>query len=324
MNVLVTGAAGFIGFHTAKRFLDEGYCVIGVDSLNDYYDVNLKRSRLEILMLKEKFSFYQLDISDRESIANLFDKFKFDYVVHLAAQAGVRYSIDNPHSYVDSNLVGHMNILEGCRTTHVKHFVYASSSSVYGLNSSIPFSTEDKTDSPASLYAATKKANELFTHSYSNLYGLPSTGLRFFTVYGPWGRPDMALFKFTSKILKNEPIQVYNFGDMRRDFTFISDVVEGIFRVTNQLPALGGNMIPFRVYNIGAGSPVGLMDFVSAVEEATGMRAKIDMMPMQPGDVQTTWADTSDLMEAVNYKPNVGVKEGVFEFVNWYREYYAD
>ncbi|MFG0887440.1 NAD-dependent epimerase [Vibrio furnissii] len=333
MKYLVTGAAGFIGSAVIERLCAEGHDVVGIDNLNDYYDVALKDARLE-RAAHERFSFIEMDIADREAIADLFAVEQFDKVIHLAAQAGVRYSIDNPMSYADSNLVGHLTILEGCRHHKIKHLVYASSSSVYGLNRKTPFNTSDSVDHPVSLYAATKKSNELMAHTYSHLYGVPTTGLRFFTVYGPWGRPDMALFKFTKAILKGEAIDVYNNGDMMRDFTYIDDIVEGILRIKDVVPEPNAewsveagspatSSAPYRVYNIGHGSPVKLMDYIKALESALGIEAKKNMLPMQPGDVYVTYADTQDLFNATQYKPQMGVEQGVANFVKWYKEFYS-
>ncbi|HIH0854086.1 TPA: NAD-dependent epimerase [Vibrio cholerae] len=333
MKYLVTGAAGFIGSAVIERLCAEGHDVVGIDNLNDYYDVALKDARLE-RAAHERFSFIEMDIADREAIADLFAVEQFDKVIHLAAQAGVRYSIDNPMSYADSNLVGHLTILEGCRHHKIKHLVYASSSSVYGLNRKTPFNTSDSVDHPVSLYAATKKSNELMAHTYSHLYGVPTTGLRFFTVYGPWGRPDMALFKFTKAILKGDAIDVYNNGDMMRDFTYIDDIVEGILRIKDVVPESNAewsveagspatSSAPYRVYNIGHGSPVKLMDYIKALESALGIEAKKNMLPMQPGDVYVTYADTQDLFNATQYKPQMGVEQGVANFVKWYKEFYA-
>ncbi|MBY7868068.1 NAD-dependent epimerase [Vibrio fluvialis] len=332
MKYLVTGAAGFIGSAVVERLCAEGHDVVGIDNLNDYYDVALKDARLE-RAAHERFSFLEMDIADREAIAALFAAEQFDKVIHLAAQAGVRYSIDNPMSYADSNLVGHLTILEGCRHHKIKHLVYASSSSVYGLNRKTPFNTSDSVDHPISLYAATKKSNELMAHTYSHLYGVPTTGLRFFTVYGPWGRPDMALFKFTKAIINGDAIDVYNNGDMMRDFTYIDDIVEGILRIKDVVPEPNAewsveagspatSSAPYRVYNIGHGSPVKLMDYIKALESALGIEAKKNMLPMQPGDVYATYADTEDLFKAIDYRPQVKVKEGVKAFVDWYKSYY--
>ena len=330
---LVTGAAGFIGFFVAQRLCQQGHRVIGLDNLNDYYDVSLKEARLALLQDEHNFRFVHMDLADREGIAKLFASEKFDRVIHLAAQAGVRYSLDNPLTYVDSNLLGHMTILEGCRHHKVEHLVYASSSSVYGMNKKMPFSTEDSVDHPVSLYAATKKANELMSHTYSHLYDIPTTGLRFFTVYGPWGRPDMALFKFTKAILEGRPIDIYNNGDLSRDFTYIDDIVEGILRIQEVVPSRdsgwsvesgspGDSSAPYRIYNIGNGQPVKLMDFVAALENALGKTAQKNFMPMQPGDVYATYADTRNLFKATGYQPGVGVAEGVARFVEWYRGFY--
>ncbi|HBT3201425.1 TPA: NAD-dependent epimerase [Klebsiella aerogenes] len=333
MKFLVTGAAGFIGFHVSQRLLEAGHTVIGIDNMNDYYDVNLKQARLDLLDYP-LFSFVKLDIADREGMAKLFAAEKFDRVVHLAAQAGVRYSLENPHAYADANLMGFLNILEGCRHHKVQHLVYASSSSVYGLNRKMPFSTDDFVDHPVSLYAATKKANELMAHTYAHLYGIPTTGLRFFTVYGPWGRPDMALFKFTKAMLEGKSIDIYNYGKMKRDFTYIDDIAEAVVRVQNVIPQADPNWTvetgspatssaPFRVYNIGNSSPVELMDYITALEEAMGMEAKKNMMPMQPGDVLETSAETQPLYDLVGFKPQTTVKEGVKNFVEWYKGYYT-
>ena len=332
MKYLVTGAAGFIGSSVAKDLLMKGNKVIGVDNLNDYYDIELKKARLERIQ-HPNFKFYKLNISVRDDVSNLFEMEHFDIVIHLAAQAGVRYSIENPHSYVDSNLVGFLNILEGCRHIKVKHLVYASSSSVYGLNNKIPFATSDTVDHPISIYAATKKSNELMAHSYSHLYDLPTTGLRFFTVYGPWGRPDMAPFIFTSKILNGEFININNNGDMWRDFTYIDDIVEGVVRVSNVIPVRNddwkvetgtsaSSSAPYSVYNIGHGSPINLMDFVNAIEDELGIKAKKVFRGMQAGDVYQTYAETHDLFKVIDYKPVVNVKEGVSQFVRWYKRFY--
>jgi len=334
MKYLVTGAAGFIGFHVVEKLCQEGHEVIGIDNLNDYYDVNLKQARLNTLSPLTQFTFIKLDLSNREGIANLFANEKFDKVIHLAAQAGVRYSIDNPMAYADSNLVGHLTILEGCRHNHVKHLVYASSSSVYGLNSKTPFSTADSVDHPISLYAATKKSNELMSHTYSHLYNVPTTGLRFFTVYGPWGRPDMALFKFTKAIIEGNKIDIYNNGDMRRDFTYIDDIVEGIIRIKDIIPEVNNDWqvesssaanssAPYKIFNIGNGNPVKLMDFVESLENSIGTKAKKNFMPMQAGDVYQTYADVEDLFAITGYKPAMSVKDGVDNFVQWYREFYS-
>lgn len=332
MKFLVTGAAGFIGFHTCKRLLEAGHQVVGIDNMNDYYDVNLKQARLDLLQ-SSLFSFHKVDLADRQGIAELFAEEKFNRVIHLAAQAGVRYSLENPHAYADSNLIGYLNILEGCRHNKVEHLLYASSSSVYGLNRKMPFSTDDSVDHPVSLYAATKKANELMAHTYSHLYGIPTTGLRFFTVYGPWGRPDMALFKFTKAMLEGKSIDVYNYGKMKRDFTYVDDIVEAIVRVQDVIPQANAewtvengspadSSAPYRVYNIGNSSPVELMDYITALEEALGMIAEKNMMPIQPGDVLETSADTKPLYDLVGFKPQTTVKEGVQNFVDWYKAYY--
>lgn len=353
MKVLVTGAAGFIGAHVAMYLLARGDDVVGVDNLNDYYDVSLKEARLRRINAYLEnpdaddvypqarrlsnslgtFEFIKCDIADRSRMDKLFADEKFDRVVHLAAQAGVRYSIENPHAYIDANIVGTMNILEGCRHNDVEHLVYASSSSVYGANEKMPFSVHDNVDHPLSLYAATKKANELMAHTYSSLYGLPTTGLRFFTVYGPWGRPDMALFLFTKNILAGEPIDVFNYGNHRRDFTYIDDIVEGVVRTldnvaapnpdwSGEMPDPGTSKAPWRVYNIGNQNPVELLDYIAAIEEATGKEAVKNLLPMQPGDVPDTYADVEALIQDVGYKPQTPVKDGVARFVSWYRDYY--
>ncbi|MFS1993756.1 NAD-dependent epimerase [Vibrio breoganii] len=332
MKYLVTGAAGFIGSAVIEQLTAKGHQVVGVDNLNDYYDVSLKEARLARIQ-HANFALVELDIADRDGVANLFEKEQFEQVIHLAAQAGVRYSIENPHAYADSNLVGHLNILEGCRHNKVQHLVYASSSSVYGLNAKTPFSTSDSVDHPVSLYAATKKSNELMAHSYSHLYDIPTTGLRFFTVYGSWGRPDMAPFIFTKKILDGDTIDINNNGDMWRDFTHVDDIVEGIVRIADVVPKRDDNWTveagspatssaPYAVYNIGHGSPIKLMDFVKAIEDELGIEAKKNFREMQPGDVYQTYADTQDLFAATGYKPQVGIKQGVKEFVDWYKNYY--
>jgi UDP-glucuronate 4-epimerase len=317
MKVLVTGAAGFIGMHVAQRLLDDGCEVVGLDSLDDYYDPSLKSARLARLRSMAGFTFVQLDVSDRTATAELFDAGGFDRVIHLAAQAGVRHSLKNPHANAQSNLVGFVNVLEGCRNTRVRHLVYASSSSVYGGNTKMPFAEVDPVDHPVSLYAATKKANELMAHSYSHLYGLPTTGLRFFTVYGPWGRPDMAAFLFVDAILSGRPIDVFNHGDMKRDFTYVDDIVEGVRRVLDRVPS------PYRVLNIGNEDPVPLLDFIAAIEDALQMKATKRFLPMQPGDVPATFADVSALTALIGFRPRVDVREGVRRFVGWYRGYYA-
>ncbi len=340
MRVLVTGAAGFIGAHVARTLSARGDHVVGIDNLNAYYDPQLKQDRLAWIRAGSDatptagtFSFHLLDLADRSGIEDLFAGERPDAVVHLAAQAGVRYSIDSPHTYVDSNLVGTLNILEGCRHNGIQHLVYASSSSVYGANESLPFSVHDNVDHPLSLYAATKKANELMAHSYSHLYGIPSTGLRFFTVYGPWGRPDMALFKFTRAILAGEPIDVYHYGNHRRDFTYIDDIVAGVVRVLDQpaepnaswsgaQPDPGSSAAPWRVYNIGNSRPVELMAYIERLEACLGRAAEKNLLPMQPGDVPDTWADVADLQTAVDYAPNTPIEEGITRFVDWYRWYF--
>ncbi len=332
MKYLVTGAAGFIGFHVSQRLLAAGHQVVGIDNLNDYYDISLKQARLDQLS-SVNFQFVKMDLADTPAMAALFAEQKFDRVIHLAAQAGVRYSLENPHAYAQANLVGHLNVLEGCRHNKVQHLLYASSSSVYGLNRKMPFSTDDSVDHPVSLYAATKKANELMSHTYSHLYGLPTTGLRFFTVYGPWGRPDMALFKFTKAMLEGKSIDVYNFGKMKRDFTYIDDIVEAIIRLQDVIPEPNSewtvetgspatSSAPYRVYNIGNSSPVELMDYITALEEAIGVKAEKNMMPMQPGDVLETSAETQPLYDLVGFRPQTSVKDGVKNFVDWYRAFY--
>ncbi|WP_124079625.1 NAD-dependent epimerase [Pigmentiphaga humi] len=333
MKILLTGAAGFIGMHTALRLLDRGDEVIGVDNLNDYYEVALKESRLSRLLPHPGFSFLKLNVEDREGMSGAFSKEKPERVIHLAAQAGVRYSLQNPYAYIDANLQGFLNILEGCRAQNVEHLAYASSSSVYGGNTALPFSEHQNIDHPVSLYAATKKANELMAHTYSHLFQIPTSGLRFFTVYGPWGRPDMALFIFTRAILEGRPIDIFNNGLMTRDFTYIDDIVEGVIRVIDKPaerapefdpshpdPAISN--APYRVFNIGNMQPTPLMDYVHALEEAIGIEAKKNYLPMQPGDVPATAADTSELDKWVGFKPNTPVKEGVRRFVEWYRQYY--
>ncbi|MCG9736037.1 NAD-dependent epimerase [Pseudoalteromonas shioyasakiensis] len=333
MKYLVTGAAGFIGAATSQKLLEQGYTVVGVDNLNDYYDVNLKHARLAQFEQHENFTFIKLDIADRIAMSELFAREKFDRVIHLAAQAGVRYSIENPDAYADSNLVGHLNVLEGCRYNNVQHLVYASSSSVYGLNEKTPFETTDSVDHPVSFYAATKKANELMAHSYSHLYNLPTTGLRFFTVYGPWGRPDMAPFIFTKKMLDGDTLDINNNGDMWRDFTYIDDIVEGVVRAADVVPerdnswkvetgSPASSSAPFKVYNIGHGSPINLMRFIEAIESELDIEAKKNFREMQAGDVYKTYADTQDLFAATGYKPAVGVKTGVAELVSWYKAFY--
>ncbi len=334
MKVLVTGAAGFIGYFTAKALLDRGHEVVGIDNLNTYYDVKLKHARLAQLEGRDGFSFERLDIADREGTAALFSQSRPSRVVHLAAQAGVRYSLENPHAYADSNLTGMLNILEGCRHGNVEHLVFASSSSVYGANTRMPFSVTHNVDHPVSLYAATKKANELMAHAYAHLYKIPVTGLRFFTVYGPWGRPDMALFQFTRKILAGEPIDVFNNGNHARDFTYIDDIVEGVVRTLDRIaapnPAWNGDSpdpassrAPYRIYNIGNNNPVGLMHFIACIERATGRTASKTFLPMQPGDVPETYADVAALTAAVGFKPSTPIEDGIERFVAWYRDYYG-
>ena len=348
MKVLITGTAGFIGSHLAQRLLKEGFEVIGLDCINDYYDVNLKYDRLEKAGIVkseiadgkitqsnkfDKYRFVKIKLEDKAALDNLFENEEFDYVVNLAAQAGVRYSIDNPYAYIDSNVIGFINILEACRYNKIKHLVYASSSSVYGLNEQIPFSTSSCTDHPMSLYAATKKANELMAHTYSQLYNLPTTGLRFFTVYGPWGRPDMALFLFAEAARKGEAINVYNYGEMMRDFTYVDDIVEGILRATKHIPKKNTNWsgknpdssyssAPYTVYNIGNNSPVKLMDFITAIENELGTEIKKNMLPLQAGDVPKTFANVEDLIRDVDYKPETTVEHGIKQFLNWYKIYY--
>ena len=330
-HILVTGAAGFIGFHLSKRLLKEGYKVTGFDNVNDYYDVTLKYGRMKELGVNHQdlenqdpdsdFQFVKGDLSSRSDMDSLFGENDFDVVVNLAAQAGVRYSLENPHAYIESNIDGFLNILEGCRHGGVDHLVYASSSSVYGSNKEMPFKTSDRVDHPVSLYAATKKSNELMAHTYSHLYGIPATGLRFFTVYGPWGRPDMALFIFTKAIVEGKPIKVFNYGEMQRDFTYIDDIVESITRLIPKSPS-SEDGAPHNLFNIGHNSPVKLMDFIREIEKNLGKEADKKMMPIQPGDVPATWADVSDLFEMIDYKPKVGIEEGVKAFIDWYKEYY--
>ena len=333
MKILVTGAAGFIGMHASERLLARGDEVVGVDNLNDYYDPTLKEARLARLAPAPNFRFVKMDVADRDGMARLFAEEKFDRVIHLAAQAGVRYSLQNPHAYIDSNIVGFTNILEGCRHSKVAHLVYASSSSVYGGNTKMPFSEHDSVDHPVSLYAATKKANELMAHTYSHLYGLPTTGLRFFTVYGPWGRPDMALFLFTKAMLEGRPIDVFNHGRMKRDFTYIDDIVEGVIRTLDHVaepdpgfdadrPDPGRSKAPFRVFNIGNNNPVELMGFIEAIEGALGVSAQKNFLPLQDGDVPATYADTDELNAWTGFVPATSVNDGVARFVAWYRAYY--
>jgi UDP-glucuronate 4-epimerase len=348
MKILVTGTAGFIGFHLANRLMQRGDEIVGLDLINDYYDVNLKYGRLALAGIEKSqieynkivksskypnYRFIQLKLEDRDNINRLFETEKFDKVCNLAAQAGVRYSLTNPHVYMDSNITGFLNILEACRHNNVKHLAYASSSSVYGLNENQPFSTSQNVDHPISLYAASKKANELMAHTYSHLFGVPTTGLRFFTVYGPWGRPDMALFIFTKAILAGKPIDVFNFGEMKRDFTYVEDIVEGVVRVidnppvkddtwTGMNPNPSVSKAPYKVYNIGNSNPVKLLDFIEAIEKELGTVAEKNLLPMQSGDVPATWADVSDLIQNLDYKPNTSVQEGISRFIKWYREFY--
>ena len=335
MKILVTGAAGFIGSNVSQRLLARGDTIVGLDNLNDYYDVNLKKSRLSKIETDSNFKFVKENLEDRPAIEALFKQEKFDKVIHLAAQAGVRYSIENPHAYIDSNIVGTTNILEGCRHNEVQHLVYASSSSVYGLNSEMPFSIHHNVDHPISLYAASKKANELMAHTYSHLYDLPTTGLRFFTVYGPWGRPDMALFLFTKAIINGDPVKVFNNGNMRRDFTYIDDIVEGVVRVTDNTakantqwtgdkPDPATSCAPYRIYNIGNNNPVELLDFIGAIEKALGIEAIKDFLPLQAGDVPETYANVDDLINDVGFKPETSIEEGISLFVRWYRDYYSE
>ncbi len=333
MKILVTGSAGFIGAATAKYLLDRGDSVIGIDNHNDYYDPSIKEARLARFQDHQNYTHIRGDISDNEVVSNCFEVYKPQRVVNLAAQAGVRYAMENPHAYIQSNIVGFTNILEGCRYNDVEHLVYASSSSVYGANRKMPFSVHDNIDHPLSLYAASKKSNELFAHTYSNLYGLPTTGLRFFTVYGPWGRPDMALFKFTKSIIEDSPIDVFNFGKHRRDFTYIDDIVEGIVRVLDRPaaenkdwdgmnPDPGSSGAPWRIYNIGNNNPVQLMDYIEAIEKALDKNATCKLLPLQPGDVPDTYADVDDLVEQFDYKPSTDVEQGVIKFVEWYKGYF--
>ena len=326
MKYLVTGAAGFIGNYVAQRLCRQGHYVVGIDNINDYYDPSLKQARLARLSEQVGFRFIKMDLSDRNGVGLLFAQEKFDRVIHLAAQAGVRYSLENPMAYVDSNLVGMMTILEGCRHNNVKHLVYASSSSVYGMNKKIPFSTDDNVDYPISLYAATKKSNELMAHTYSHLYGIPTTGLRFFTVYGPWGRPDMAPFKFTKAIVQGDVIDVYNHGKMQRDFTYIDDIVEGVLRIQDVLPELNSELdssAPYKIYNIGNSEPIELEEFISCIEKALNKNAIKNYMPMQPGDVVRTYADVSELEKKTHFKPQTSLQDGINSFVDWYKEFYS-
>jgi UDP-glucuronate 4-epimerase len=333
-KILVTGAAGFIGFHLCRRLLEKGDQVVGLDNLNPYYDVRLKEDRLRKLGGWRNFDFRKIDLADQERMAGLFSEQGFDRVVNLAAQAGVRYSLENPQAYVESNIVGFLNILEGCRHHRIQHLVFASSSSVYGANTKMPFSVHDNVDHPVSLYAATKKANELMAHTYASLYKIPSTGLRFFTVYGPWGRPDMALFLFTKAILEGKPIPVFNYGKMQRDFTYIDDIIEGVVRILGQAPEPHSewngdrpdpsrSFAPYRLYNIGNNNPVELLRFIEVLEDCLGRKAEKNFLPMQPGDVPATYADVDDLMQAVGFKPSTSLEEGIGKFVAWYRDYFT-
>ncbi len=335
MKVLVTGAAGFIGFHVSQRLLGRGDTVVGLDNLNDYYDPSLKQARLNIVGNHPEFSFVRMDLEDASGVMELFASEGIERVVHLAAQAGVRYSIENPRAYIDSNIVGTLNILEGCRHHPVEHLVYASSSSVYGANTAMPFSVNDNVDHPLSLYAASKKANELMAHTYSNLYDIPTTGLRFFTVYGPYGRPDMALFYFTKSILAGEPIDVFNYGKHRRDFTYIDDIVEGVLQTLDHVatpaqdwdsdnPDPGRSRVPYRIYNIGNSKPVELMHYIHVIEKCLGKKAEMNLLPLQPGDVPDTYADVQALIDDTGYCPDTPVEEGVARFVDWYMDYYGD
>ena len=332
MKVLVTGAAGFIGFHLIKALLNKECFIVGIDNLNNYYDVQLKEDRLKILAensTEDDFRFIELDLADRDAMASLFAKYGFDIVINLGAQAGVRYSIENPHAYMDSNMVGFLNVLEGCRQTKVAHLLYASSSSVYGMNIKQPFSTQDRVDFPISLYAATKKSNELMAHTYSHLYNIPTTGLRFFTVYGPYGRPDMAYFSFTKKILAGEQVDVYNNGEMQRDFTYIDDIVEGITRLIDNAPspqqsATSTAIAPYQIYNIGNNQPITLRRFITAIESACGKKAKENLLPMQAGDVPITYANIDDLVDDIDFKPDTNIEDGITKFVNWYKAYYQN
>jgi len=330
MKILVTGCAGFIGFHLSKKLLQDDNCqVIGLDNLNAYYDINLKHSRLEILKKNPGFTFYKEDLSNKDGVFAIFENEPIDYIINLAAQAGVRYSLENPFAYTESNLTGFLTVLEASRTYSIKHLIYASTSSIYGLNSKMPFSEEDPVDHPVSLYAASKRANELMAHSYSQLFNIPTTGLRFFTVYGPYGRPDMALFKFTKAMLAGEPIDVYNHGEMKRDFTYVDDIVEGISRLIENPPNTSVSVevpnksnSPFRILNIGSNNPIMLMDFIKELEFALGLKAKLNFMDMQPGDIKETYADVSDLIQLTGYKPETDISTGIKEFINWYKSYY--
>jgi UDP-glucuronate 4-epimerase len=339
MKILITGTAGFIGFHLTRRLLEENYEIVGLDNVNDYYDLKLKKDRLKETGIDEiqendlvtsssnsNYRFIKTDLENKEVVEDLFKSEQFDVVVNLAAQAGVRYSLENPHSYIRSNVVGFLNILEGCRHTGVSHLLYASSSSVYGSNKEMPFKTTDNVDHPVSLYAASKKSDELMAHAYSHLYGIPTTGLRFFTVYGPWGRPDMALFLFTKAMLEGRSINVFNHGNMARDFTYVDDIIEGMKRLLQKPPSKssGQSSAPYQLFNIGYGSPVNLMDFIQEIEENLGIEAEKNMMDIQPGDVPKTWADVESLNNLTGFRPQVSVKEGVQKFINWYKKYYTD
>lgn len=321
MKILVTGAAGFVGYHSTLALLAKGWTVIGVDNLNDYYDVNLKKGRLAVLRENKFFTFIEMDLADKEAIASLFKKEQFDNVLHLGAQAGVRYSIDNPFAYIDSNIVGTLTILEGCRHNNIKHLVYASSSSVYGANTKQPFSIDDRVDSPVSLYAATKKADEMMAHTYAHLYKVPATGLRFFTVYGEFGRPDMAYFKFANAIMSGKPIDVYNHGDMERDFTYISDIVSGIMSIIEKGPINKQN-VSHNVYNLGNNKPEKLLDMINILENKLGVKAEKNFLPMQPGDVYSTYADIEETKKDYGYEPQISLEEGLEKFVKWYKEFY--
>ncbi|WP_339709519.1 NAD-dependent epimerase [uncultured Kriegella sp.] len=340
MKILVTGAAGFIGYHVSKKLIANGHEVVGLDNINDYYDINLKLDRLKVLGINSdvaekfntlssshlesgRFQFIRLALEDRSALPQLFKNQKFDAVCNLAAQAGVRYSLENPEAYIDSNVVGFLNILECCRNFNIKHLVYASSSSVYGLNEKIPFETSDNVDHPVSLYAATKKSNELMAHTYSHLYGFHTTGLRFFTVYGPWGRPDMAMFLFTKAILNGKPIKVFNRGKMERDFTYIDDITEGVVRILEKKPSAVAERPLYKVYNIGNNNSVKLLDFIEAIEASLAIKAEKQLLPMQPGDVEKTWANVNDLMKHYDYKPDTPVRTGIDSFIKWYKEYYS-